>query len=480
MTRATKWFLAALVVTISGGFVATADLVRDTSDTPAYIYQTAPVTRGDIRRIVATTGTVRPRMTVQVGSEISGRIKTLVADFNSNVKAGDLLAVIDPKTFESKARQAKADVLSAEAELAGMKASLRKAKSILENAEKAFARQRALDSKRIAAAVAVEQAERDVEIGYADVEAAEANVANAEAHLQQRKAQHDQAMIDLERTQIRAPIAGIVLHRSIDVGQTVAASFQAPELFRLAGDLSSVHIEAQVGEADIGIVKTGQRVEFDVDAYPRRIFSGTVEQIRLSPSAADTVVTYTVIIAADNARHLLFPGMTANVRIETARLDDVLRVPAMAVHFKPPKSVAKSLEKAPPVDELMSIWVRRLQLDEGQVATLRSALAKKSANDVKGDFKVDRRGTAADGLQKRLPKLIASVLRDDQKQSYAALMVQLGEAQSGSVWVLDRSGTPRKHIVHVGLADVANIHLALSGLTTGDEVIVRSRKPRSK
>lgn len=499
MTTAKKWLLATALLLASGGVVAMAGLSEDqrgelsklvssgfaaTSalfeskpETKAYIYDTATITKGDIRHVVATTGTVRPRMTVQVGSELSGRIKQIVADFNSRVKAGDLLAVIDPNTFESKLRQAAADVASAEAEVSSAEAAVRKSKSVLANAEIVLKRQQMLDAKHIAAAVTVQESLRDVQVGRAEVDAAEANLANAKAHLAQRKAQHDQAQIDLDRTRIRAPIDGIVLHRAIDVGQTVAASFQAPELFRLAGDLASVHIEAQVGEADIGAVKDGQEVVFDVDAYPRRTFKGKVEQIRLAPTAAESVVTYTVIIGADNPDLMLYPGMTANVRVETARLDDVVRAPSEAISFKPPRQMAELARRMSEADHVVESLGRNLQLDVEQTARVKERISGGGDSSSTGSKKKKRGGAAVDISS---DGLFDDVLRPDQKERLAAWRKQWADTQQASVWVLDGAGVPRERKVRVGLADITHTHLADAGLSPGDTVIVRSRKARSK
>lgn len=470
-------------------------LVSAKPDTAAVAYETAPVTKGEIRRFVATTGTVRPRMTVQVGSELSGRVKSITTDFNARVKAGDLLAVIEPKSFESKARQAKADVQSSEAALMSAEAAVKKWKSILANAEKAFGRQRLLDQKGIAAGSAVDTSERDMNVAKAELEVAQANIANAQALVAQKIALHDQAVIDLDRTQIRAPIDGIVLHRAVDVGQTVAASFQAPELFRLAGDLASVHIEAQVGESDIGAIKRDQTVSFDVDAHPKRIFSGRVEQIRLSPASADSVVVYTVIIEADNTGLDLFPGMTANVRIETARLDDVVRIPADAVRFKPPKTavagsssfwqrgqdaalkaVGQSPERRQPAKDKttdatesrevqIQRWTRRLKLDDKQVAAVKAAAGSQAADGA--------------GREDKLEEILATVLTAEQQTKLEAILAERDGTQRATVWTLDKDGLPQKRSVRVGLADTRYVELASKELKPGDELVVRSRKQRA-
>jgi HlyD family secretion protein len=360
MARKRFYFATFSILVLSAGVAGGAVYLDQKAPGPIISYETAPVGKGEVRRVVATSGTVRPRMTVQIGSELSGRVRSIVADFNARVKAGDLLAVIDPKTFESKAAQAKADLMSAQAALANSEAAVRKARAVLANAEKVRDRQGVLGRKGIASAANVDNSERDLNVARAEVEVAQAGIANARAVVAQKKAQLDQAMIDLDRTQIRSPIEGIVLHRAVDVGQTVAASFQAPELFRIAGDLTKIHIEAQISEADIGAIRRGNPVVFDVDAYPGRHFSGRIDQIRLAPAVADSVVTYMVIIEAENARMELFPGMTANVRVETARRENVKRIALDAIRFEPPRAGRKAVEEGTSRSELVAALVARV------------------------------------------------------------------------------------------------------------------------
>ncbi len=469
MSSVHYWALAVAVMAL-GGAAAGTGLVGAETPGASYVYETEPVTTGQIRRVVATSGTVRPRITVQVGSEISGRIKSIVTDFNASVNAGDLLAVIEPKTFESKARQAKADVLSAQAHVASAEAALRKAQSVLENAQKAFTRQSILDKKGLSAALTVDTAERDLNVARAEIDVATANINDAKALLAQKQAQYDQAVIDLERTQVRAPISGIVLHRAVDVGQTVAASFQAPELFRLAGDLSSIHIEAQVAEADIGTVKANQPVTFDVDAYPKRKFKGRVEQVRLSPAATDSVVTYTVIINAENRDMALYPGMTANVLIETARREDAVRLPTAAVHFKPPKDVRAATNATGATSAVVQHWAEAVELDAPQVARLQAHLAK-----IKTDKRAKKTVTA-----NIVEDALKETLSAAQRERLASLRKDMAGTKAASVWVLGSGDAPEKRSIQIGLADLSHVELTSNNLKPGDKLIVRSRKASGK
>src|SRR5689334_278391 len=293
----------------------------------AFVYEVAEVSQGPIRKLVASSGPVRAVVTVSISSQLSGQIRELKVDFNSEVKADDELAIIDDKTFAAKVAQANADLVAARAMLLNSEAALAKAGAIERNANRLMQRQEALASKGIAATTTLDLATRDWDVAKAEIEVAKAQLENSKASFAQREAQLLQAQIDLDRTRIRSPIDGTVIGRTVDVGQIVASSLQAPELFKIAQDLRRIRIEAQVNEADVGLVAEGNAVEFTIDAYPERHFQGKVGQVRLGALELNNVVTYTVIIEADNDDRKLLPGMTANARIETAKLDNALRIP---------------------------------------------------------------------------------------------------------------------------------------------------------
>jgi HlyD family secretion protein len=285
--------------------------------------------------VVVATGTLEALNTVIVGSQLSGQIDALHADFNQPVRQGDLLARIDPRTFEARVQQARADVAVAAATLAQREAELASARVTLAQAERELNRRQALRDRGH-----VSQSELDadltrVETGRAGIDIAAAAVANAEALLAQRRSALAQAELDLERTEIRAPITGTVVNRTIQRGQTVAASLQAPELFQIAEDLHRMKVEASVDEADIGLVAEGMPCRFTVDAFPDRGFVGTVSQVRIAPDRLLNVVTYRVIITTANDDLALLPGMTANVEIVLGARDDVLRVPNAALRYEP-------------------------------------------------------------------------------------------------------------------------------------------------
>jgi HlyD family secretion protein len=302
-------------VIVIAGFI----LFRGPGNEPKF--RTDKIIRGDIEMAVSATGTVNPVTTVLVGTQVSGTIKELYVDFNSPVKKGKMIARIDPALFEAQVNQAKANFLSA-------KANLEKAGATLVDAKRTMDRNKELFSKNLVARSDLDTAETNYETANASVSAAKSQVAQTEAAL-------SLAETNLRYTKIVSPVDGIVVSRNVDVGQTVAASFQTPTLFSIAQDLTKMQIDTSVDEADIGKIKVGQDVEFTVDAYPDITFKGKVWQIRNAPITVQNVVTYDVVINVDNPELKLKPGMTANVSIIVSIKKDVLKIPNVALRFKP-------------------------------------------------------------------------------------------------------------------------------------------------
>jgi HlyD family secretion protein len=327
-----KALIAAGLVGVAGLTVSTCYTTRAEA-VPELT--TEPVTRGPIVSVVAATATVEAVTTVQVGSQVSGSIQSLSADFNSIVTRGQVLARLDPSLYESAIEQAQANLIRTQADLERLEVALSDAGVKLERARELSSRQLIPATELDAAAV--------------NRRSAEAQVRSAEAQVTQARAALRQAEVNLTKTVIRSPIDGIVLARSVDVGQTVAASLQAPTLFVLAADLRELQLKAHIDEADLGRVQQGQPVTFTVDAYPGETFAGEVRQVRLNPVIEQNVVTYAAIISAPNPDMKLKPGMTANVLVEIARRDGALRVPAAALRFKPGEALLHALggERAP-------------------------------------------------------------------------------------------------------------------------------------
>src|SRR6266853_1551213 len=340
MKRRLLWIVAIVVLAgaITGGYLYT----QGVGARPAF--RTAAVARGPLTSAVSATGTLNAVITVQVGSQVSGQIKELHADFNSQVKKDQVIARIDPDTFEAKVNQTKAQVDAARASVLNQQALVEKTRADLENTRAAFAAARAQTAKSQVAVVDTNRTlgrNRDLRqrglIAQADEDTAQATYDNAAAQLQ--------AQVDLDHTYIRAPVDGVVVGRTVDVGQTVAASLQAPTLFTIAQDLRNMQVDTNVDEADVGRVKVGQVTSFTVDSFPGRTFTGEVVQIRKAPLVVQNVVTYDVVVSAKNPDQRLLPGMTANVRIVIDQKEGVLQVPNAALRFRPPGVEATERER---------------------------------------------------------------------------------------------------------------------------------------
>jgi len=301
-------------------------------------FRTEKVTKGDIVMAVTSTGTVNPVTTVLVGTQVSGTIKEIYVDFNSPVKKGQLIARIDPALFEAQVDQARANLFSA-------RANQEKAEATLVDAKRTMDRNKELFSKNLVARSELDTAETNHETAKASVSAAKAQVAQTEAAL-------SLAETNLYYTKIVSPVEGIVVSRNVDVGQTVAASFQTPTLFSIAQDLTKMQIDANVDESDIGNIKVGQDVGFIVDAYPDITFKGSVWQVRNAPITVENVVTYDVVIQVSNPDLKLKPGMTANVSIIVAIKKDVLKIPNAALRFRLAEKGVQTPEKKVP-----GIWI---------------------------------------------------------------------------------------------------------------------------
>ena len=298
-------------------------------------YFTAAADRGDIRQVVEATGTINAVTTVQVGSQVSGTIWKLMADFNSHVKKGQLIAQIEPSLFQGAVLQARADLENAKANLAASKANLEKAKATDVQTKADFARTEGLVKEGVLSKQQFDLAKANADSAVAAVSAGDAGVTQAAAQVQQRQAALSVAETNLSHTNIFSPIDGTVTNRAIDVGQTVAASFQAPVLFTIAQDLTKMQVYAKTDESDIGQIHNDQEVTFRVDAFPRDTFHGKVTQVRMNPTTVQNVVTYDTVIDFANPDLKLFPGMTAYITIPVATAQNVLRVPNGALRYKP-------------------------------------------------------------------------------------------------------------------------------------------------
>jgi len=335
----TRWIALAVALVVAGAGILYGLL----ADRPAR-YVTVPVSQGDLVRSIATTGSVNPVVTVQVGTYVSGPIQTISCDFNTEVEAGQLCAKIDPRPYQEALDQAQANLASAEAQLRKDEASLAYAKINYERdrglRETGVVSQDVVDSEKSAYEQALSQVQLD------------------QATIQQRRAALEAARLNLDYTNIISPVKGTVVSRNVDVGQTVAASFQTPTLFLIAQDLAKMQVDTNVSESDVGLAAVGQKATFSVEAYPHQTFEGKVVQVRRAPITVQNVVTYDVVIGVDNPEHKLFPGMTANARIVVEERKGVRILPVRALRFDPDGASAAE-ERARAREEGHRVWVLR-------------------------------------------------------------------------------------------------------------------------
>ncbi|HMA94670.1 MAG TPA: efflux RND transporter periplasmic adaptor subunit [Polyangiaceae bacterium] len=313
-------WLVALLVLAGGGYAYWQ--YRQKNQPPPVVFQSVALERRSIIGKVTATGTLQARVTVQVGSQVSGRIQKLFADYNSTVKKGDVIAKIDPTLFDAAVAKEQANYLAA-------KANLAKAKAQTELAERQFTRLKALGNDQLATQSDIDSAETNVAVNQSQIGAAEAALAQAVASLQSAKTNRS-------FTTIISPIDGTVISRSVDVGQTVAASLQAPTIFTIAEDLKKMQVSTNISESDVGRLAPGMKASFTVDAFPGQRFYGSIGQVRNAAQTVQNVVTYNAIIEFDNPEFKLRPGMTASVSIVYAERNDVLVIPNAALRFVPP------------------------------------------------------------------------------------------------------------------------------------------------
>jgi HlyD family secretion protein len=474
-------------------------------------YETGDIDQGAVEKSISSSGSVAALVTVDVGSQISGQIAELRADFNSQVRKNDLLAVIDPQIYQQRVASAEADMAVARANMGSQEAGLRKAQTTVEQARRDFERQKQLAERQLIAQTAIEDARKMLELAESDLVIAQAQIKNAQAAIQTRQASLAQARIDLSRTQIRSPIDGVVIQRSVDLGQTVAASLQAPVLFKIAQDLSQIQIEAKVDEADIGAIQPQNQAMFTVDAFPDQNFRGQVAQVRLAATTVQNVVTYSVMVRAQNPRNMLLPGMTANVRIVTDRRDNVLRVPNDAARFQPAEARTAAAAQGPNAPGGPALPGAGAPGQGGQA--FGAELAKELGLTKEQEEKLGKArqelfaqlraqqgggpGALGGGLQgggpggggfnfnngqaqatrNRFENMMASVLNPAQMEKFRALQSRRGnqpQARRGTLWTLE-AGKPKAHEVRLGVADDRFTEIVQSDLKAGDKVIVRAR-----
>lgn len=481
---------ALLLILIAGVWY-----VAGRGDSPAgeFTIQTAEAETADIRRSVSASGSVRARVTVEVGSQLSGQLAEIMVDYNSPVEAGQVIARIDPQTFETRVRESEAAVATAEAQVALQRAALQRVDANLAVAEEEFSRIQSLHERGIASDAAHQTATAQLESARSERAVALAQITNARAALQQREATLEGARIDLERTVIRAPIDGVVIDRVVDVGQTVAASMSAPTLFTIAQDLSVVQIDAQVDESDIGQITQGQPASFSVDAFPGRTYEGRVEQVRLAATNTANVVTYTVVITADNPGGRLLPGMTANLDIITGEREGALSVPNGALRFRPsgpledrvivaeasdgPRQGRRGRGQGGPGGRGPGGMIARLA-DQLDMTEDQQREAQEAMRQVFSQMRAQAEsGTPPDrsAMGERIIEALADVLTPEQMARYRQIQAAAAESQPATVYVQNEDGMFEERNIRIGVADNQRTEVLGGQLEAGEAVVVRAR-----
>ena len=535
-----KLVMSLLLVLVLGGMAAGGYLFYEGQQQPPH-YLTVAVERGTITTTVNATGIVNAVTTVQVGTQVSGTILKLLVDFNSPVKEGEIIAQIDPAPLATKVAQGRANVASAtagvqvaqattvnakaavetaQANAESARANVEKSKVALADARRILERNKEMARKSLIAQNDLDTAQATYDGAVAQLKASEAQLEAtagqfksalaqqrlaaaqemaAAAQVDQAKAALQAAELDLEHTTIRAPVNGIVVSRSVDVGQTVAASLQAPTLFLIAQDLTQMQVDTNVSEADIGRVQVGQTATFTVDAYQNTTFTGQVTQVRNAPITVQNVVTYDAVVQVANPDLQLKPGMTANISFLIAERKDVVRVPTAALRFQPDGAAQETSSQdsqapqrgagggANRSREMQQQLIKELSLTPEQQTRLSEVFQKigQQFRALREEESEERRQAMRRDMQAQIRAQIREFLTPEQRQKYEALMKTREEAQTqqrpGRVWVLGANGAPEPRALVLGIANDTHTEVVSGDLTAGQQVItglVASKAPK--
>jgi HlyD family secretion protein len=533
-----RWLIALLIVAAAAA-IGSRYLLDFSANTAETSYRFARVDRGPILATVNSTGTINPVTTVIVGSQLSGQVVEILADYNSEVKAEQVVARLNSDQIRARLDAARADleqvraqrlVTEAQIERAGSeieraksteadaKAQIDRAEALLADAERLFQRQNELQSRGFAATAALDTArsQRDAQRAAAaqaraalagsiaqqqslaaDRKMAQAQLATVSAQILQKEAVVRQIEVDLRNTEIRSPVSGVVIQRNIELGQTVAASLQAPTLFLIADDLRRMEISANVDESDVGNVREGQRATFTVNAFPGRTFEGRVKQVRLGSQTVQNVVIYTAIISVENPRHELKPGMTATLRIETERRDDVIRIPNAALRWRPPvpqvdtsTPTPLAVDQAPrgndagpgrrAMQEYVAAIRSELDLSSSQRERLDGLLAeqRRGFGGLAAEPDLAMRRAKFVEMRRGLETSIADLLTPNQRTKFQAIVDRFSmtstnrEGQAGRAYVVGSDGKPQQIGLRLGATDGGVTEIITGQLEAGREVII--------
>jgi len=528
MSMSRRWWILGVFLVLAAAASGAWFYTQGRGSTPKF--RTAKVERGPLTAAVSATGTLNAVVTVQVGSQVSGLIKELFADFNSQVKRNQLIARIDPEKFQAAVAQARAQVDAAKATVLNQRAMVEKTRADLANVRAAYAVAKAQTAKAQVAVVDsrrtfarnqdlkrkgfIAQADEDTaqaayesavaqsestkaqeDAQVSQIKSAEAQLRVTEAQLQtalatvaQQEASLKQAQVDLNHTEIRAPVDGVVVSRNVDVGQTVAASLAAPTLFTIAQDLTDMEVDTNVDEADVGRIRVGLRATFTVDAFRGQTFAGEVMQVRKAPQTVQNVVTYNVVVSARNPDGRLLPGMTANVRLVVDQRDSVLKVPNAALRYRPPGEVAEAApapgagpsgaQGTPPtVEQIRDRLVKSLGLAPEQAKKLEPIVQegrdKFRALMMRSPTEGERR-IEGQKIREASREQIRAILTPEQRGKYDQQVAeQAGSraASSGRVFILGSDGKPKAVTVQLGISDGSFTEIIGGEVKDGQELI---------
>jgi HlyD family secretion protein len=437
MKKKYLYLIIAVVVLGTAGYFYLSN-----SNADELTYRTEKISRGDVVVQVRATGIINPIQTVRVGSQVSGTVTKLFADFNSEVRKGQVIALIDTTFLAASVKEAEANL---ERNLAQVN-----------EAKRTNARTTELFKKDL--------------VSQADLDAAQTTLESSQAQLKQSQAALDRARVNLRYSVIHAPIDGVVISRDVDVGQTVAASLSAPQLFAIANDLKMMRVEASIDEADIGQIKTGQEVTFTVDSYPEEQFKGTVSQVRLAPVTVQNVVTYTVIIDVPNEDLKLRPGMTATVSILIDKREGVVRVPTLALRFQPPPELMEKMQKEKSSGDKSDSSQSSENKERRVERRMRDSVGGRGEMAGGGDGERRRMNTSGGGERRRMRP-------DGNNGEQRTRGGEMSQSKSGRspmsrVWILENGRTLKSVPLRTGLNDNRYVEVLRSELKEGDEVVL--------
>ncbi|MBU2548491.1 MAG: efflux RND transporter periplasmic adaptor subunit [Proteobacteria bacterium] len=497
--RKALFFILAAAVAAAGVWGWMAWKGRSSSPT----WQLARIEQGALISQVSSTGTVEAVITVEVGSQVSGQIKELLADFNSEVSAGQIIARIDPVNFEARVRQAEADLAVAQANVAIQRSAVVKAQVALAEARRGLDRNRALYARSSVSKSQIDESESLFDQAAAQVKMSDDQVRQAQAQVQLREASLLASRTDLDHTIIRSPVDGVVISRRVDRGQTVAANLQAPTFFTIAQDLKEMQVIVNLDEADIGRIQTGQRAKFTVDAFPGEDFSGLVIQVRKAAQTMQNVVTYPVVVSAPNPDLRLLPGMTATVNIVVDERQDVLKAPNAALRFRPSRETgvsgsggagspgtggatqsgsSRASRAAEEAETRLRGLTKALDLSEEQQTRIRDMYAQ-GRERIRAMY---MQGASKEDIQEEVKKMrdrgresLLPVLTPEQREKFARLLSAraASPSQPGRLWVPGPDNRPVAIEVMTGAGDGSFTQIVRGEVRAGQEVIVGESHP---